>query len=721
MLTRSKIWMFYKRRTATVLMAGCLVGFLALATGTEARAAGLLIADGGLGGVLEIDEHTVRVTINNGIAVTEVTQVFRNTENRQVEALYLFPVPKGASVANFSMWIGGKEVVGEVVEKQRAREIYNSYKQVRRDPGLLEQVDYKNFEMRIFPIGPQAQQKVQISYYQELDFDHDWATYVYPLATAPRAGIRAKANGKFGLSLQVKSEVPIVALESPSHQDEFVVVKHAENYNEASLETTGGDLNRDLVLAYHISRPHTGIDLVTSKSSGEDGYFLLTMTPGEELGQAQQGMDYVFVLDISGSMVNDSKLQLSRDSIEAFVRELGAEDRFELITFNVAPQTLFKALRSVTDESKGQAVEFLRVQQGRGGTVLRPAMAAAYRYGNPDRPLNVVILSDGLTEQSERTELLNLIQSRPSNARVFCIGVGNDVNRPLLSQIAQQAGGLAAFLSRGDSFERQAKAFRRKLLRPAANNVQITLQGVETYDIEPRQLPNLYHGMPLRMYGRYRTAGSAKVRVRAEINGAALDQTVDVNLPAADDANPEIERMWAWQKIDRLLKEADQAGSRAGAVDEIVRLGEGYSIVTEYTSFIVLENDAEYQRWKIGRRNLLRVARDRKQQQVLQTELAKVRERALADLGPNPVAANRQPEGQAPFTTTVPTTTPQAAQPGSLPSPSQRRNLDIRPAFPSGGGGGGGGAFDPISGTIVLALAGLGWATGSRRKPKDDS
>lgn len=714
MLTRSKSEMLRNGRTVAMLLAGCL----AMAAGTEARAAGLLIADGGMGGVLEIDEHTVRVTINNGIAVTEVAQVFRNTENRQVEALYLFPVPKGASVANFSMWIGGKEIVGEVVEKQRAREIYNSYKQVRRDPGLLEQVDYKNFEMRIFPIGPQAQQKVQITYYQELDFDHDWATYVYPLATAPREGLRAQAKGKFGLSLQVKSEVPIVALESPSHPDEFVVVKHAADYHEASLETTGGDLNRDLVLAYHISRPRTGIDLVASKGSGEDGYFLLTMTPGEELGQAQQGMDYVFVLDISGSMVNDSKLQLSRDSIDAFARELGPEDRFELITFNVVPQTLFKELRPVTDDSKAQAVEFLRGQQGRGGTVLRPAMAAAYRYGNPDRPLNVVVLSDGLTEQSERTELLNLIQSRPSNARVFCIGVGNDVNRPLLSQIAQQAGGLAAFLSQGDSFERQAKAFRRKLLRPAASNVKITLQGVETYDVEPRQLPNLYHGMPLRMYGRYRTAGPAKVRVQAEINGAALDQIVDVSLPAADDLNPEIERMWAWQKIDRLLKEADQAGSRAGAVDEIVRLGEGYSIVTEYTSFIVLENDTEYQRWKIGRRNLLRVARDRKQQQALQTELAQVRDRALADLGPNAVDANRQPVGQTPVTTAVPTATPQSVQPGSLPVPSTGRNLDMRPAMPSGAGRGGG-AFDPLSGAIVLALAGLGFASQRRRKAQD--
>src|SRR5215470_1874207 len=156
-----------------------------------ARAAGLLIADGGFGGVLEIKEHDVQVTINNGLAVTKVTQVFHNTEKRQVEALYTFPVPKAASVANFSMWINGKEMVGEVLEKKRAREIYESYKQMRRDPGLLEQTDYRTFDMRVFPIGPDADQKVQITYYQELDYDHDTATYIYPLATATRRGIDA--------------------------------------------------------------------------------------------------------------------------------------------------------------------------------------------------------------------------------------------------------------------------------------------------------------------------------------------------------------------------------------------------------------------------------------------------------------------------------------------------------------------------------------------------
>src|SRR5687768_17741944 len=187
-----------KIKRILALLAAAVV---AIAAAPESRAAGLLIADGGFGGVLELKEQDVRVTINNGVAVTKVTQIFHNTEKRQVEALYTFPVPKGASVANFSMWINGKEMVGEVLEKKRAREIYESYKQSRRDPGLLEQTDFKTFEMRIFPIAGGADQKVQITYYQELDYDHDWATYVYPLATSTKRNADSRVNGKFAFTL----------------------------------------------------------------------------------------------------------------------------------------------------------------------------------------------------------------------------------------------------------------------------------------------------------------------------------------------------------------------------------------------------------------------------------------------------------------------------------------------------------------------------------------
>lgn len=706
-----------------VLAAAAVAGavLVALWGPQRAQGAGLLIADGGLGGVLEIEEHTVRVTINNGIAVTHVDQVFRNTEDRQVEALYTFPVPRSASVSNFSMWINGKEMVGEVVEKKRAREIYESYKQVRRDPGLLEQTDYRTFEMRIFPIGPKAQQHVQITYYQELDFDHDWATYVYPLAQMSRKDVRSTSAGKLSFALEARSAVPITEMESPSHAKDFAVARHGDSYAQASLEVTGGDLNRDVVVAYHLSRPHTGIDLIASKAPDEDGYFYMTLTAGEELAGLSKGMDYVFILDVSGSMADGGKLRISRESIVAFINALSPEDRFEVITFNVQPARLFDALTAVSDESKARAAEFLDTQQARGGTVLRPALTLAYRYADPDRPLNAVVLSDGMTEQSERRELLQLITERPGNTRVFCVGVGNDVNRPLLEQLASDAGGLAAFISQGDNFERQAQAFRRKLLRPVATNLKIDFEGTAVRDVEPLELPNLYHGSPVRLYGRYKGSGPVTVNVEADVAGMPLKKSVQIEFPAADNSNPEIERMWAWHRIDRLMPQAGGPGDVA--TTEIIRLGEAYSIVSEYTSFIVLENDGEYKRWKIDRRNALRIRNERASQERLRKELEEIRAKALSQLGPAAPASQVKLAGAS----TDPSAPGAAGDPGGTQmvdatrSPAARPgwNIDFTPRSnrSSGGGGGrsGGGAIDPLSGAIALSLAGFALLTGRRR------
>lgn len=684
----------HRSKLTPALLLTALAALTVWPSPPSARAAGLLVAEGGFGGVLEMKDHIVEVTINNGIAVTHVDQVFVNTEDRQVEALYTFPVPKGASVAGFSMWINGKEMIGEVVEKERARKIYESYKETRRDPGLLEQTDYKTFEMRIFPIAAGAEQRVRISYYQELDVDHDWATYVYPLATVTRQGVDSRVTGRFSLNVQVKSEVPVAEMESPSHPKSFAISRQNESFYEASLEAEGGDLSRDLVLAYHLARPKTGVDLITSKPKGEDGYFMLTLTAGEELDRHDRGMDYLFVLDVSGSMANDGKLGLSADSLAEFVRQLGPKDRFELVAFNMQPRTLFGELRDTNDQHRAEAERFLQSQEARGGTRLEPAMRLAYKYADPDRTLNVVVLSDGMTEQSEHVELLRLIRQRPQNVRAFCIGVGNEVNRPLMDRLATRAGGLAAFLSAGDDLARQARAFRRKLIRPAATDVRIAIEGVDVYDLEPLVMPNLYHGSPVRIYGRYRGGGDARVRLQANLLGRAHEQYLVVPMPTADQRNPEIERMWAWHRIDRLLKDADEKGSRDSVIDQVVALGEGYSIVSEYTSFIVLENDAEYQRWQIQRRNAARLQRDRAAQRALREELQEMRDEALANLGPNPESRK------------------QSETASTQDDGNQQQRGD------SGGGGkGGAGSFGPVTALLVAAFASL--ALLGRRREED--
>lgn len=689
-------------RLVPILAAGCL------ASGAHAAAA--IIADGGLGGMLDIVDHRVEVTVDQGIATTRVTQVFRNREDRTIEALWTFPVPKAASVSNFSMWIGGAEMVGEVVEKQRARQIYDSYKQKNRDPGLLEQNDHKSFDLRIFPIAARAEQKIEIVYQQELDVDHDWATYVYPLAMADgRAQAGNRSAGSLGFSFASRSVIPIAEITCPSHGDDVVFTAPDPGVREGSMELKDGDLGRDIVVAYRTERPRTGIDLVAAKDGSGDGHFLLTITAGDDAAKTNPPQDHVFLLDISGSMADDRKLATSKRSLAAFVDALGPEDRCELIVFNSETKRLFGRLQAADAQSLDLARAFLERQDARGGTILAPAVKLAYGYAQADRMLNVIILSDGLTEQRERSELAGLIRERPRNARVFCIGIGNDVNRPLLDRMAGDSGGLAAFISQGDDFARQAKAFKRKLEKPAARDLRLAIEGIDVYDLEPQQLPDLYHGTPLRVYGRYKGNGEAKVRLDGTILGREISATAPVDFPA-NGSQPAIERMWAWHRMQGLLKQADREGDRSAVIPEIVRLGEGYSIVSEYTSFLVLENDAEFKRWALERRNATRYAKDRQALDQVRRELAKLRDKAaqaapaeLASLParPEPQIVRAQPQ-------------PPAPAPASAPAPLQSTPVAPRPRHSFDLGGGGGGAVDP---SLVLAIGGaVGFLVMRRRR-----
>jgi Ca-activated chloride channel family protein len=356
-----------------------------------------------------------------------------------------------------------------------------------------------------------------------------------------------------------------------------------------------------------------------------------------------------------------------------------------------------------------QAREFLSSQVARGGTVLRPAITAAYTYHNSDRVLNVVVLSDGMTEQNEQAELVQLIGQRPSGSRVFCIGVGNEVNRPLMQQLADQAGGLAAFLSPEDRLDRQAEAFRRKLMRPALTNVRLTYDGGDVQNVEPDTIPNLYHGSPSHIYGRYRKAGKIYVTVEAEIMGKPHKETVTLQLPEQDATNPEIERMWAWRRVERLFEEERAAGTPKHR-SEIVKLCEEYSIASQYASFLVLENDAEFQRWKIERRNVKRVGRDLVAHSAIRQKLEQLRDQAAAEQARAIPGSSKE--------AVTPDNTAQASPASGTPSPNPQPSPSFSspsPVHTGGGGGGGGGAIDPVSAAIAAGLAAAAWAA-SRRK-----
>src|SRR5207247_1218112 len=187
---------------------------LRLASAGFAQAHGLLIPEEKTIPPLAMVNHRVTIAIEDQVAVTRVEQTFRNHTDRQLEATYVFPVPKGASVNKFTMWVGGKEVTGELVEAAKAREIYTSIVRRTQDPGLLEYLGNNLRRMRVFPIPAHGDQKVAISFTSVASREQNLVEYIYPLKTD---GKSAGTLEDFAITATIKSQQPIQNVYSPTH------------------------------------------------------------------------------------------------------------------------------------------------------------------------------------------------------------------------------------------------------------------------------------------------------------------------------------------------------------------------------------------------------------------------------------------------------------------------------------------------------------------------
>ena len=569
-----------------------LVALAALAAAPALRADGFIVPNPQPGQTippLSVKYHHVKVEIVNQVVKTSVDQVFINHFDRDIEGTYIFPVPEGAAVSDFAMYIGTERVAGEMLDSREARRIYEDIVRRMRDPGLLEYMGRNLFRARVYPIPAHGEKRVQISYAEVLKSENGLVKYLYPLNTERFSRYPLT---DVSISVRIESSIPIINVYSPSHK--VSVRKEGEGQARVSYEDKDVRPDKDFLVYYSLSKDDVGLSFMNWE--GPDGNFFMLLAsprfaaPGEKI----VNKNLVLVLDSSGSM-SGAKIRQAKEAARFILNHLDRRDAFTLIDFDDGVTAFSDGLVPATEENVGRALKFVEAIEDSGGTNINDALLGALsRMRDGERPSYVLFLTDGLpTVGTTGTEdiLRNVQKANDLRSRIFVFGVGDDVNTELLDRLSSDHRGASVYIGETEDLEVALSGFYEKISSPLLADIAVDFKGIETSQVYPRVLPDLFKGSQLVLVGKYLGAGPVSVVLTGKAGREAKRFVLESRPLTGSDRFGFLPRLWATRRIGYLLVEIRLQGQNKEFADEIRRLGLKYGIVTPYTSFLVTERE----------------------------------------------------------------------------------------------------------------------------------
>ncbi|MCX7030607.1 MAG: VIT domain-containing protein [Spirochaetes bacterium] len=545
---------------------------------------------------LEVTFHRVTVDVKDLVAVTTVDQEFFNPNDVQLEGTYLFPLPAGAHIDRFSLDINGRMMDAELLPADKARAIYEDIVRRAKDPALLEYAGRDAFKVRIFPIEPRSRKRVRITYTELLKSDAGLVEYVYPLNTEKFSSAPLEA---VSMVVTLDGKQPLKTVYCPSHDAD--VRRSGERKAVVGWEARDAWPDTDFKVVFSRTPDPLAIDLVTHRPAGGQGTFLLMISPGFTAEKsAVQPKDICFVLDTSGSMASQ-KLEQARRALSFCLANLGENDRFEIVRFSTEAEPLFGRLEPVGRDSLKRAQEFVAGLKPIGGTAIDDALDRALALRGKDRsvdaarPYLVVFLTDGLPTVGETREdtIVARVKNAAAGTRIFSFGIGTDVNTHLLDRISTDTRGLSQYVLPGEDIEVKVSSFYAKIRDPVFSDLMLafTNPSIRVTALHPQELPDLFNGDVLVVFGCYTGSGAAAVKVTGTFAGKRREFVADASFPAVEEDNAFVARLWAVRRVGWLLDEIRLHGESAELRDEVTRLAREFGIVTPYTAYLVLEDE----------------------------------------------------------------------------------------------------------------------------------
>jgi Ca-activated chloride channel homolog len=534
-----------------------------------------------------------------------VVQEFENNFSEPIEAVYTFPLSQNGAVDEMTMKIGERIVRGKILKKEEARKVYERAKSAGQTASLLDQERPNIFTQSVANILPNEKIIIEISYVETLKYENGAYEFVFPMVVGQRyiqASMKRgdaenisppissiRAGHDISIEVNLNAGVPVEEIRSNSH--EITTTNLSPNNAKISLANEKTIPNKDFVLRYDVIGKKME-DAVLVNKTAKGGFFNLILSPPERLSSEDiTPKEIVFVLDTSGSM-SGFPIEKAKESMKLALDGLYPNDTFNLITFAGETAILFDKPVPATSANLEKAQQFLARRSGSGGTEMMTAIKAALAPSGSQEHIRIVcFMTDGYV--GNEAEIITEVKKH-KNVRVFSFGIGDSVNRFLLDKIASEGRGEAEYVLLEDDGSRAAKRFHERIRNPYLTDIEIDWNGLPAAEIYPKRIPDLFGAKPVVIFGRYTKAASGTIKLKGKIGGQVFEREIVVNLPENEAANDALATLWARTKIDELMSQSwntseNEAVPTLKIKNEITKLGLDYNLLTEFTSFVAVE------------------------------------------------------------------------------------------------------------------------------------
>ncbi len=593
--------------TASLML--CLLPGLASGQTTEGADKSLspyFVVDQAAPGVdaLPLKSTQVDVKVSGVIADVRVTQRYRNEGSTPIEARYVFPASTRAAVTAMTMRIGDRFVQAQIREKQAARREYEGAKREGKSASLLEQHRPNVFQMAIANVMPGDEIAVDLRYAETVLPTDGVYRFVFPTVVGPRyngapgreshqsetwiaqptlrAGVAPKSA--FAMNVEISAPMPVQELRSPTHRLE---VAGGDRSVRATLAPAAEHADRDVVLEYRLAGRTIASGVLLHEGPEENFFLAMIEPPARVPSAAIVPRDYVFVLDVSGSM-HGFPIETAKTLLRGLVANLRPTDTFNIIPFAGGHSKLAPRSLPATRENVDAAVSFINAQRGGGSTELLAALRAALAMpSDTDRARSFVVITDGYV--SIEKEAMDLVRANLGNANVFAFGIGSSVNRHLIEGLGRAGRGESFVVLNAQQAAVETDRFRHYIEAPVLTRIRINFRGFDAYDVDPPQVPDLFAQRPIVLTGKFRGAPNGSIEIEGITAAGAFHHTIDIAAGATRRDAPALATLWARSRV-ATLGDYQKLVNDTAAAQEITALGLKYGLLTDYTSFIAVDH-----------------------------------------------------------------------------------------------------------------------------------